>query len=122
MTSEDAARFIRETNLANIKCILDVTTMTMENETVDAYFDNLGDRLTYVHLSDGPGQHLYPGNGSYDLDGFLERLRVNGYQGVIALEIKDPSCIYRPNTATDRSIQWLESRGLWPQIVNRKEE
>lgn len=122
VTSEDAARFIRETNLANIKCILDVTTMTMENETVDAYFDNLGDRLTYVHLSDGPGQHLYPGNGSYDLDGFLERLRVNGYQGVIALEIKDPSCIYRPNTATDRSIQWLESRGLWPQIVNRKEE
>ena len=52
----------------------------------------------------------------------MERLRVNGYQGVIALEIKDPSCIYRPNTATDRSIQWLESRGLWPQIVNRKEE
>ena len=39
----------------------------------------------------GRGQHLYPGNGSYDLDGFLERLRVNGYQGVIALEIKDPS-------------------------------
>ena len=70
--------------------------MTMENETVDAYFDNLGDRLTYVHLSDGPGQHLYPGNGSYDLDGFLERLRVNGYQGVIALEIKDPPAFTGP--------------------------
>jgi sugar phosphate isomerase/epimerase len=50
-----------------------------------------GDRLRHVHLSDNAGKgwdsHLPPGEGTLDLDGFLDDLVADGYEGCVSLEV-----------------------------------
>jgi sugar phosphate isomerase/epimerase len=50
-----------------------------------------GARLSHVHLSDNAGKgwdsHLPPGEGTLDLDGFLDDLVADGYAGSVSLEV-----------------------------------
>lgn len=50
-----------------------------------------GHRLRHVHLSDNAGKgwdsHLPPGEGTLDLDGFLDDLVADGYEGCVSLEV-----------------------------------
>jgi sugar phosphate isomerase/epimerase len=54
--------------------------------------DQLGDRLAHVHLADGtkpglPDEHLVPGRGTQPGAELLGRLRTDGYQGMVVVEI-----------------------------------
>ncbi len=49
----------------------------------------MGTRLRHVHISDrtAQGQCMLPFFGSYDLEGFIESLAANGYNGDIIIEV-----------------------------------
>jgi len=50
-----------------------------------------GERLRHVHLSDNAGKgwdsHLPPGDGTLDLDAFMDDLAASGYSGSVSLEV-----------------------------------
>ena len=53
--------------------------------------DDLGPRLTHVHLADGTGsakdEHLVPGRGGQPCAEFLETLATQGYSGTVVVEV-----------------------------------
>ena len=54
--------------------------------------EELGDRLTHVHMADGTGltnrdEHLVPGRGAQPCAALLERLAARGYSGTVVLEV-----------------------------------
>lgn len=56
-----------------------------------AMLEQMGDRLTHLHLADGTGatsdEHLVPGRGSQPCAEILERLSAGGFRGAVCLEI-----------------------------------
>jgi 4-hydroxyphenylpyruvate dioxygenase len=82
-----------------------------------------GDKLFFLQLADAPQLHmdvlqwsrhhrLFPGQGAFDLAGFLHQVLHAGYRGALSLEVFND--IYRQSdpsrTAVDamRSLVWLE--------------
>ena len=54
--------------------------------------EQLGDRLAHVHMADGTGvpnrdEHLVPGRGTQPCAPLLEKLAVDGYPGIVVLEV-----------------------------------
>jgi sugar phosphate isomerase/epimerase len=54
--------------------------------------DELGSRLTHVHMADGTGvtnrdEHLVPGRGAQPCAPLLEKLAADGYPGTVVLEV-----------------------------------
>ncbi len=54
-------------------------------------------RLGHVQIADAPGRHE-PGTGALDVDGYLRRLAVTGYDGWVGLEY---------GASGDRPFDWL---------------
>jgi protein FrlC len=111
-TSADAARMIAEVASANLTGMMDFGVMTAMNETVDSYFDALGDRLEYVHFNDGPGAHLALGDGRFPLKKYAEDLKRHGYRGYCSFEFNDRQYYLHPDEAMISSIRWLKQAGL----------
>ena len=67
--------------------------------------ERLGDRLRHVHLTDGTGsakdEHLVPGRGVMNADGFLQHLARTGFGGEIILEINTRKCADRAEREAD---------------------
>ena len=74
-------------------------------ELLEAY----GDRLAHVHLADGTGsrndEHLVPGRGTQPCAEVLERLALNGYNGIVVLEVNTR----RAETHAERVADLAES-------------
>jgi sugar phosphate isomerase/epimerase len=72
--------------------------------------DDLGGRLTHVHLADGvkpglPDEHLVPGRGSQPCGPLLERLAAREYAGVVVVEISTRRAL----TDQERRIDLVDS-------------
>jgi protein FrlC len=111
-TSADAARMIAEVASANLAGMIDFGVMTAMNETVDSYFDALGERLEYVHFNDGPGTHLALGDGRFPLERYAADLKRHGYRGYCSFEFNDRKYYLRPDEAMKSSIRWLKQAGF----------
>jgi sugar phosphate isomerase/epimerase len=99
----------------------DPSAETYANTTIDlshaaiarsdpvAMAERLGDRLRHIHLTDGTGtakdEHLVPGRGTMNADGFLHHLATVGFSGEIVLEINTRKC----NTRAEREADLRES-------------
>lgn len=68
--------------------------------------DDLGDRLTHIHLADGSGsmkdEHLIPGRGSQGCDRLLGHLADRGFSGHVVLEVNT-------RKSADRDVDLLEA-------------
>jgi sugar phosphate isomerase/epimerase len=85
--------------------VLDTEFLAMHGELEDA--PDAGLPVGHVHVKDFAGKirhgdprtrYLLPGEGSLDVDGFLDRLRTNEYDGTVTLE---PSAV-DPDGGLDR--------------------
>jgi sugar phosphate isomerase/epimerase len=68
--------------------------------------DQLWDRLAHVHLADGtkpglPDEHLVPGRGTQPGAELLGRLRTDGYQGMVVVEISTRQAAGRAERQAD---------------------
>jgi sugar phosphate isomerase/epimerase len=67
--------------------------------------ERLGTRLRHVHLTDGSGspkdEHLVPGRGAMDAQGFLEYLASVRFTGHLVLEINTRKAATREDREND---------------------
>ena len=68
--------------------------------------DDLGERLTHIHLADGSGsikdEHLIPGRGTQGCDKLLGHLADRGFTGHVVVEVNT-------RKAADRDADLLEA-------------
>jgi sugar phosphate isomerase/epimerase len=71
--------------------VLDTSHAAVAGHDLVEVRKRFGDRLRHVHLSDNAGKgwdsHLPPGEGTLNLDAFLDDLVASGYSGSVSLEV-----------------------------------
>ncbi|WP_188189904.1 sugar phosphate isomerase/epimerase family protein [Nonomuraea sp. SYSU D8015] len=104
--SRALARMIGEIGAPNLGAVLDTVAMAAAGETVDDYFDALGDRVRHVHLIDGrPTGHLVWGDGELPLEDYLAALGRRGYRGHMTFELfGDGTYAFAPRAAVERCL------------------
>ncbi|RJL21482.1 sugar phosphate isomerase/epimerase family protein [Bailinhaonella thermotolerans] len=100
------ARMIGEVGAPNLGAVLDTVAMAAAGDTVDDYFDALGDRVRHVHLIDGrPTGHLAWGDGELPLADYLAALDRRGYAGHLTFELfGDGTYAFDPRPAVERCL------------------
>ncbi|WP_214413193.1 sugar phosphate isomerase/epimerase family protein [Sphaerisporangium fuscum] len=109
--SRTLARMIDEVGAPNLGAVLDTVGMAVAGESVDDYFDNLGDRVRHVHLIDGsPAGHLAWGDGELPLADYLAALDRRGYQGQLTFELfGDGTYAFDPRPVVERCLTAVRS-------------
>ncbi|MBB2914659.1 protein FrlC [Streptosporangium becharense] len=104
--SRTLARMLDEIGAPNLGAVLDTVGMAVAGESVDDYFDALGDRVRHVHLIDGrPAGHLAWGDGELPLADYLAALDRRGYQGCMTFELfGDGSYALDPRPVVERCL------------------
>lgn len=93
----------------NLKAMIDTTAMGVAGETIDQWFDVLGDDIIHMHFIDGnPYGHLIWGDGNHDLGEFLEALKRHGYTGYLGQEITEFDYFNDPAAADQRNMKAYE--------------
>ena len=89
-TVEQVCTLVDKVNKSNLKVCLDVGHAAIfYGADVGAAVRYIGNRLKAVHVHDNMGEqdeHLIPGDGIVDFDGFCSALKEIGFSGVISLE------------------------------------
>jgi sugar phosphate isomerase/epimerase len=72
---------------------LDLSHTAVSGSDAMKLADELGSRLTHVHLADGtkpglPDEHLVPGRGTQPCAALLQRLGATSFTGTVVLEVK----------------------------------
>jgi len=99
--ARDAARFIDDVGVSNVRVHLDTFHMIREEDNIRAAVHDAGAKLGYVHACEN--QRGIPGRGLMPWVEFFEALREVGYDGCVTIESFDPDmpaiaklcCIWR---------------------------
>ncbi len=88
---------------------IDLSHAAIAESDVIEMAGRMGSRLRHVHLTDGTGsakdEHLVPGRGVMNADGFLRHLAAQGFGGNVVLEINTRRC----TTNAERERDLVES-------------
>lgn len=107
--AKELAQMIVEVNSPMLFGMLDVGQMAILNETVEDYFEALGQSPIYIHIMDGsPEGHLAFGDGILRVDKYIKRAIELGYQGYFSMEINDRRYYLDPDNAIKKSIEKLK--------------
>ncbi|MEU4550292.1 sugar phosphate isomerase/epimerase family protein [Nonomuraea dietziae] len=109
--SRTLARMLDEIGSSNVGAVLDTVGMAVAGESVDDYFDSLGDRVRHVHLIDGsPAGHLAWGDGELPLTEYLTALERRGYGGRMTFELfGDGTYAFDPRPVVERCLSAVTS-------------
>ena len=108
-TVHDVKRMIDEVNHPNLKAMIDTTAMGVAGETIDQWFDILGDDIIHMHFIDGnPYGHLIWGDGNHDLSEFIDALNRHNYTGFLGQEITEFDYFNDPAAADMRNMKAYE--------------
>ncbi|GAA3472973.1 sugar phosphate isomerase/epimerase family protein [Nonomuraea roseola] len=109
--SRTLARMLDEIGSSNVGAVLDTVGMAVAGESVDDYFDSLGDRVRHVHLVDGsPAGHLAWGDGELPLAEYLTALERRGYGGRMTFELfGDGTYAFDPRPVVERCLSAVTS-------------
>ncbi|RHS60185.1 sugar phosphate isomerase/epimerase [Ruminococcus sp. AM46-18] len=99
-----------EVNHPNLKAMIDTTAMGVAGETIDQWFDILGDDIIHMHFIDGnPYGHLIWGDGTHNLEEFLKAVNRHGYKGYLGQEITEFDYFEDPARADKRNMKAYET-------------
>lgn len=108
-TVTDVKRMLEEIGHPALKAMIDTTAMGVAGETIDQWFDVLGDDIIHMHFIDGnPYGHLIWGDGNHNLQEFLEALQRHHYTGYLGQEITEFDYFDRPDEADMRNMMAYE--------------
>ena len=87
---------------------LDLSHTATSGSDAYAMAEQLGNRLTHVHMADGTGvpnrdEHLVPGRGTQPCGPVLEKLSADGYTGMVVLEVNTRRATTREARLADLS-------------------
>ncbi|MBW0448293.1 hypothetical protein EN871_21680 [bacterium M00.F.Ca.ET.228.01.1.1] len=87
---------------------LDTIAMGVANESMQNYFDVLGQKITHCHFVDGnPYGHMAWGEGSFPLDEFVVTLNRNAYHGHLGLELTESRYLSNPDEPIKKTMETL---------------
>ncbi len=108
-TLADVKRMLSEVNHSNLKAMIDLTAMGVAGETIDQWFEELGEDIIHMHFIDGnPYGHLVWGDGAHSLRECLEALKRHGYRGYLGQEITEFDYFEDPAKADRRNMEAYE--------------
>lgn len=117
ITSKDIAKMLEEIESPSIVGMVDMDQMTYAKETIDDYFDNLGDKLQHIHFNDRG--HTVPGDGDFPMKEYYDSIKNRGYDGTVSFEICDRRYYRDPDKAIDDIVAWMkdytEESVMWTQ-------
>lgn len=97
-------------NHPNLKIMIDTTAMAVAGETFDEWFEAFGADIVNTHFIDNnPYGHLTWGDGTADLEGYLNSLKNNNYEGILGLEITARRYYMDPKAADRQNMEQLKS-------------
>ena len=75
--------------LPTLKTVLDIKQARISQYPYEQYLAEMGDRLAYLHISDidERGKICLPGKGVFDFDTLIKRLKDNGFDGALLIEV-----------------------------------
>jgi sugar phosphate isomerase/epimerase len=103
-TTRQAVAWIRELNMPNIRLMLDVFHMQIEDACIPASFVEAADLLFHVHFADTNRE--CPGAGGIDFATVLHILKALKYESFISLEIKQSP---DSETAARRALGYVKT-------------
>lgn len=106
ITSKDIAGMLDEIGSPCIVGMVDMDQMTYAGETVDDYFDHLGERLMHIHFNDRG--HTVPGHGDFPMKEYYDAIKRRGYDGTVSFEICDRRYYCDPDKAIDDIVSWMK--------------
>ncbi|MEG0768970.1 MAG: TIM barrel protein [Ruthenibacterium sp.] len=110
LTLADIKRMMAEVNSPALVCCVDLVAMEVAGDTLEAFCNELGERLEWVHYSDS--HHLILGDGDYGrekLTGYIKTLEQHGYANCLDLEINDSIYWDDPHASIQRSVDYLRT-------------
>ena len=74
--------------LPDLRGVLDIKQARISGYPYEEYLTEMGDRLAYAHVSDikDNGKMCLPGQGSFDFDALVKRLKDVGFDGALLVE------------------------------------
>lgn len=85
--ADDLFAFWRELDADNVDVVLDIVAMATAKDSVGAYVEKFGERLSHVHIVDGtPAGHLVWGDGNLPLHDYLAELDASSFKGTLTFE------------------------------------
>lgn len=76
-------------NVPNLRGVLDIKQARISEYPYEDYLTEMGERLAYVHISDfdGRGKIRLPGQGQFDFETLIKRLKDVGFDGALLIEV-----------------------------------
>ena len=120
-----AWRIVERANRPNLGVCLDSFHILSRGHDPAQIEDIPGDRIFFLQLADAPAldmdvlqwsrhHRLFPGEGDFDLTGFLGHVLRAGYTGPLSLEVFNDTFrqtpVYRTAAHAQRSLVWLAER------------
>ncbi len=109
-----------------VKATLDVCAVRCAGETLEQWFQALGEKIVHIHFTDGrPGGRLVWGQGLHPLDTYLETLEKYGYKGCLGLNTNlrgmwfDSSLLDEEGRFSGRDF-YPENYWFYPPAADRK--
>ena len=93
----------------NFCLCVDTVPVTVEGKTLEDYFQEFGDRIIHIHLTDGnPTGHVPCGMGTGNLKQHIMTLNAHDYKGYITQEIGGMGTAKGPEEATEFGINTVK--------------
>lgn len=107
-TCEDMKQMLTQVGSPALQCCVDLVAMAVVGDTLQSFFDCLGERVQHIHFADGnPSGHYVCGDGNLPLQDYIHTLEANAYRGYLTLEINDSIYWGDPHDSIARSAQYL---------------
>lgn len=108
-TVYDVKRMVDEIHHPNFKAMIDTCPMGVAGETLQQWFDILGEDIVHMHFIDGtPYGHLIWGDGNHNLEEWLDTVHKNRYTGLLSQEITAGQYYAKPAEADLRNFRMFE--------------
>ncbi len=98
-------KMVSEVNNPALGAVVDTTHMEKNGETLDDYFDLLGDKIKRVHLNES--NQLPWGAGNSPIQVYLSQLNKHEYQGPITIEICSRPHYLKPFAAMKNTYDYV---------------
>lgn len=116
-TMLETANYVRHINYDNVTIHLDSYSMLQEDNDIAGSYRICGDKLGYVHFTDG--SRLYPGGANVDFKAHMHAMLDIGYKGYVSIECRPyPD----PYTCAKFSLDYCKALETMVQIERYKRE
>ena len=106
ITSKDILKMLNEIDSKAVAGLVDTDQMTYANESIEDWFNTLGDKLQHIHFNDRG--HTVPGDADFPMKAYYEAIKQCGYEGTVSYEICDRRYYIDPDKAIDDIVKWMK--------------